>query len=81
MFIEPETYDLWLDPGMQDAATVQEFLKPHDAALMRSYPISTRTSNVADDDLECATPIQPETPAAESIIPMKKPGSGALPED
>jgi len=56
VILEPESYDLWLDPGMPDTAAAQDLLKPYDAALMRSYPISTRINNVANDDEACSTP-------------------------
>ena len=42
LILDPDDYDLWLDPGMKDAAAVSELLKPFDARLMRCYPISTR---------------------------------------
>jgi len=56
VILERESYDLWLDPGMQDTAAAQDLLKPYDAALMRSYPISTRINNVGNDDEACSTP-------------------------
>jgi len=34
-----------------------ELLKPYDARLMRSYPISTRINHVANDDEECSAPV------------------------
>jgi putative SOS response-associated peptidase YedK len=54
VILQPETYDLWLDPGMQNVAAISELLKPYDARLMRSYPISTRINHVANDDEECS---------------------------
>src|ERR1700732_19385 len=42
VILDPDSYDLWLDPGMQGASTVSDMLKPCDAQLMRRYPISTR---------------------------------------
>ena len=53
VILDPNSYDLWLDPGMQDVAAASELLKPYDARLMRSYPISTRINHVANDDEEC----------------------------
>jgi putative SOS response-associated peptidase YedK len=49
-----DSYDLWLDPGMQDVAAISELLKPYDARLMHSYPVSTRINHVANDDAECS---------------------------
>jgi hypothetical protein len=57
-----DTYDLWLDPGFTDATAATEMLKPYDARLMRSYPVSTRINHTANDDAECAKPLEIETP-------------------
>src|ERR1700690_4568410 len=42
VILDRDSYDLWLDPGMHDASTVSDMLKPYDDQLMRRYPISTR---------------------------------------
>ena len=54
VILDRESYDLWLDPGMQNVAVISELLKPYDARLMRSYPISTRINHVANDDADCS---------------------------
>lgn len=54
VILDRECYELWLDPGMQNVAAVSELLKPYDARLMRSYPISTRINHVANDDEDCS---------------------------
>ena len=66
VILDPDTYDLWLDPGMRDVSAASELLKPYDARLMRCYPISTRINHVANDDEECSAPV--ESPASESAI-------------
>lgn len=53
VILDPDSYDLWLDPGMMDAAATSELLKPCDARLMRCYPISSRINHVVNDDEEC----------------------------
>jgi putative SOS response-associated peptidase YedK len=53
-----ESYDLWLDPGMTNVQVVSELLKPHNARLMRCYPVSTRVNHVANDDEECSEPVE-----------------------
>ena len=58
VILDPDSYDLWLDPGMHDASTVSDMLKPYDAQLMRRYPISTRINHVANDDVECSAPVE-----------------------
>jgi len=37
---------------------ISELLKPYDARLMRSYPVTTRINNVANDDEECSRPVE-----------------------
>jgi putative SOS response-associated peptidase YedK len=63
--LDPDGYDLWLDPGMKDAGAASKLLKPCDARLMRSYPVSTRINHVANDDEECSrlwNPAEVQTP-------------------
>lgn len=58
VILNPECYDLWLDPGMQDAAVVSELLKPYDARLMRCYPVSSRVNHPGNDDEGCSRRIE-----------------------
>ena len=58
VILDRDNYDLWLDPGMTDVAAVSEMLKPYDAQLMRSYPVSNRVNHVVNDDAECSTPLE-----------------------
>jgi putative SOS response-associated peptidase YedK len=59
VILEPESYDLWLDPGMKNLRVASELLKPYDARVMRCYPISTRINQVANDDAECSARVEP----------------------
>jgi hypothetical protein len=54
--LDPDNYELWLDPGMTNVAAASEFVKPYDARLMRCYPVSTRVNSVVNDDEECSVP-------------------------
>ena len=58
VILDPDAYDLWLDPGINDVNTVSELLKPFDARQMRSYPVSTRINSAANDDEECSAPVE-----------------------
>jgi len=63
--LDPDSYDLWLDPGMQNVAAISDRLKPYDARVMRYYPVSTRINYVANDDEECSRPVEvAERPSA-----------------
>jgi len=57
VILDPDSYDLWLDPGMKDSTAASEMLKPYCAHRMRGYPVSTRINRVANDDAECSAPV------------------------
>jgi putative SOS response-associated peptidase YedK len=56
--LDPDAYDIWLDPGMRDVAAASDLLKPYDARQMRCFPVSTRINHVANDDPECSAPVE-----------------------
>jgi len=58
VILDPDGYDLWLDPGMNDVGAVSELFKPYDARLMRCYPVSARINHVANDDEGCSIPVE-----------------------
>jgi putative SOS response-associated peptidase YedK len=58
VILDPDDYDVWLDPGMKDVAAASDLLKPYDAGLMRCYPITTRINSAANDDAECCHPVE-----------------------
>jgi putative SOS response-associated peptidase YedK len=58
VILDPDSYDLWLDPGMSDVEAVSALLKPFEARLMRCYPVSTRVNHVAQDDPECSQHVE-----------------------
>lgn len=58
VILDPDAYDLWLDPGMQDVAAISEPMKPYDARLMRCYTVSSRVNHVANDDEGCSRPVE-----------------------
>jgi len=60
VILDPDAYELWLDPGMTNAAAVSELLKLYDARLMRCYPVSNRVNRVSNDDPECSAPVEPD---------------------
>jgi putative SOS response-associated peptidase YedK len=58
VILDRADYELWLDPGMTNVEAVTDMLKSYSADQMRSYPVSPRVNNVANDDAECSTPIE-----------------------
>jgi len=62
VILNKQDYDLWLDPGMNNVEVLADLLKPYDASLMRSYPVSNRVNQVQNDDENCSKPIELESP-------------------
>jgi putative SOS response-associated peptidase YedK len=58
VILDPDSYDLWLDPGMTKVEAVSDLLRPCDARLTRCYPVSTRINHVANDDEECSRSVE-----------------------
>jgi putative SOS response-associated peptidase YedK len=58
VILDPDSYDLWLDPGMTKVEAVSDLLRPFDARTMRCYPVSTRVNSPANDDEECSRPVE-----------------------
>jgi putative SOS response-associated peptidase YedK len=58
VILDPDGYDLWLDPGMRDAAAASELLQPYNARQMRCFPVSNRINSVINDDAECCAPVE-----------------------
>jgi len=47
LILDPQCYDLWLDPGTTDTTVISKFLKPFDARLMSCFPVSPRVNRPA----------------------------------
>ena len=58
VILDPDSFDLWLDPGMTKVEAVSDLLRPCDARLMRCYPVSSRINHFANDDEECSRPVE-----------------------
>jgi len=58
VILDPDGYDLWLDPGMNNVSAASDLLKPCDARLMRCYPVSARINRVANGDEQCSAPVE-----------------------
>jgi putative SOS response-associated peptidase YedK len=58
VILDSDSYDLWLDPGMQNVGVISDMLKPYDGSQMRCYPVSRRLNHVMNDDEECSRPVE-----------------------
>src|SRR5258708_14912706 len=54
VILKPDDYEMWLEPGVIDAALVADCLQLFDPRLMRKYPASTRVNHTVTEDQECA---------------------------
>jgi putative SOS response-associated peptidase YedK len=53
VILEPDNYDLWLDPAMNDASLLKALLRPYPSDQLKLDPVSVRVNNVRNDDPEC----------------------------
>ena len=68
VILNPDNYDLWLDPAFENTASLWEVLKPFDAGLMRRYPVSTRVNQSQIDDADCAKPVEPNASPVQAYL-------------
>ena len=68
VILDPEHYDLWLDPGFRRVDALKEMLSPFDARLMRCFPVSPRINVVTNDDEACVVPMDSSLPAQAALF-------------
>ena len=69
VILHPEDYDLWLDPGFHDTATLTGLLRPYEAEAMKRFEVSTRVNSVENDDPDLLNPERPsEPPQAQASL-------------
>jgi len=57
VILDPQSFDLWLDPRMQDVERVQSLLRPYPAEAMIAYPVSAMVNNARNDNPQCVLPL------------------------
>ncbi len=60
VILDRESYALWCDPEIQDAAKVRPLLKPYPAERMNGYAVSLRVNNPRNDDPSLIGPVAAE---------------------
>ncbi len=53
IILEPNNYDLWLDPEVQKPELLQPLLHPYQAEEMMAYPVSRAVNKPSNDSVEC----------------------------
>jgi putative SOS response-associated peptidase YedK len=57
VILAPKDYDLWLDPGVQEAELLQPLLRPYPSENMIAYPISTWVNSPTNEGPQCIEPL------------------------
>jgi putative SOS response-associated peptidase YedK len=68
VILDPDNYDLWLDPGFHNSDTLSAMFVPYDASFMERYAVSNRVSDPKNDDAECAAPDSPKAIIQRSLF-------------
>jgi putative SOS response-associated peptidase YedK len=56
VILDPGDYDLWLDPGVQDAKRLEPLLVPYTGEAIAAYPVSRLVNNPKADEARCIEP-------------------------
>ena len=68
VILDPDAYDLWLDPAFSNTAELTAMLKPFPSGRMRGYPVSARVNDPKNDDPGCAKPFEPGLAASQAPL-------------
>jgi putative SOS response-associated peptidase YedK len=60
VILSKENFDLWLDPRMEDAETLQSLLVPYAAPDFEAFPVSRAVNSPANDFAGCIEPLVAE---------------------
>jgi putative SOS response-associated peptidase YedK len=55
--LQPDTFDLWLDPDMEEASELTALLRPGPAGTIVHRPVSQRIGNVRNNDPQLIDPV------------------------
>ena len=56
VILEPDAYDLWLDPSEQSPKQLDGLLKPYPPEDMMAYPVSRLVNRPSNDSSDCIAP-------------------------
>ena len=57
VILEPEDFEVWLDPGNQDTTLLAAMLGPAEQVRLQAVPVSTYVNNPANQGSRCIEPI------------------------
>ncbi|MGF1673785.1 MAG: SOS response-associated peptidase [Rivularia sp. (in: cyanobacteria)] len=60
VILQPQNYEQWLDPQLQDTEILQQILQPYPAEQMSSHAVSTKVNNPQHQSPDCIAPQREE---------------------
>jgi putative SOS response-associated peptidase YedK len=57
VILQPQDYELWLDPEVQEPQRLQPLLRPYSAEEMETYAVSRYVNSPDNDDPRCIDPL------------------------
>jgi len=57
VILQPENYDMWLDPDLAKVDALQPLLRPFPSEPMVAHAVSLRVNNPSNDSAECIEPV------------------------
>ena len=57
VILDPASFDLWLDPAVDDRERLLELLGPYDGNQMETVPVSRAVNSPANDTPDCIQPL------------------------
>ncbi|WP_414585045.1 SOS response-associated peptidase [Scytonema sp. PCC 10023] len=57
VILQPQDYDLWLDPQVQTPEPLQQLLHPYPSEAMMAYPVSTVVNSPKHNSPDCIKPL------------------------
>ena len=58
VILNPEDYDIWLDPANINTSSLEQLLKPFPSDMMKQYPVDAYVNNPQNDDPKCIEPLK-----------------------
>ncbi|MDD5395621.1 MAG: SOS response-associated peptidase family protein [Thiothrix sp.] len=52
VIIQPENYEVWLDPNMTDVTRIQLMTKSYPERFLKAYPVSRRVNSPQHDSAD-----------------------------
>lgn len=57
VILQPQDYDVWLDPQVQTPEVLQQLLQPYPSEAMTAYPVSTVVNSSKHNSPDCIKPL------------------------